>query len=207
MKERSRCKRAIFHRPNGLPFPVTSRGVEEEIFWKRLENTIQKLGVSVKNTAKKARQTELRIALDVRDPVLDNQKARQRFFSMVADKAPAVSVMFEEPLPPAYEGKLCWIWGRMARNAVDSGADFILLIGDDVELLTPGWQYEIEMEFSKISALTGLPLGAACVALRDESFPAFPTFPVVNRFHLEKFGELFPEEFVNQHGDPFLFEL
>jgi GT2 family glycosyltransferase/LPS sulfotransferase NodH len=95
----------------------------------------------------------------------------------------------------------------MARNAVDCGADYIVLIGDDVELLTPGWQHEVELEFTKISVQTGLPLGAACVALRDASFPAFPTFPVVSRFHLETFGELFPDEFINQHGDPFLFEL
>jgi hypothetical protein len=192
-----------------LLLPMTSRGQEEEVFWIRLENTVKKLGLSVHvhDMVNHKCKTELRIAVDVRDPVLDNEPARQRISAMVAEHAHRVDLVFEEPLPPAFEGKLCWIWGRMARNAVDSGADYILLIGDDVELLTPGWQTEVEVEFSNIATRTGLSLGAACVALRDASFPAFPTFPVINRFHLEVFGELFPDEFRNQHGDPFLFEL
>jgi LPS sulfotransferase NodH/glycosyltransferase involved in cell wall biosynthesis len=164
--------------------------------------------MSVNNTVESARKTtELRVGVDIRDPVLDNDKARQRISAMAAHDAPVLDVVFEEPLPPAFEGKLCWIWGRMAKNAVDAGAEYIVLLGDDVELLTPGWQHEVEIEFSKISTRTGLPLGAACVALRDASFPAFPTFPVVHRFHFETFGELFPDEFFNQHGDPFLFQL
>ena len=186
---------------------MTSRGQEEEVFSIRLENTVKKLGLSVhvRDSVHHKRKTELRIAVDVRDPVLDNESARQRISAMIAEHAHGVDLVFEEPLPPAFEGKLCWIWGRMARNAVDAGADYILLIGDDVELLTPYWQTEVEDEFSNIATRTGLPLGAACVALRDASFPAFPTFPVINRFHLEVFGELFPDEFRNQHGDPFLF--
>ena len=175
------------------------------MFWSRLENTIKKIGMSVNDSL--LRRTELRVAIDVRDPVLDHEKGRQRISALVATNAHVVDLVFEEPLPPAYEGKLCWIWGRIAHHAVDDGADYILLIGDDVELLTPDWQSEVEKEFFNISTRTSMPLGAACVALRDTSFPAFPTFPVINRFHLEVFGELFPNEFRNQHGDPFLFEL
>jgi hypothetical protein len=53
-----------------------------------------------------------------------------------------------------------------------------------------------------------LPFGFACIAIRDETFPGFPTFPVMHRLHLTIFdGKLFPEELVNQHGDPFLFEI
>ena len=166
-----------------LLLPITSRGQEEAVFWARLENTMSKLGMSVNNTVESAcKTTELRVGVDIRDPVLDNDKARRRISAMAAHDAPVLDVVFEEPLPPAFEGKLCWIWGRMAKKAVDAGADYVVLIGDDVELLTPGWQREVEIEFSKISARTGLPLGAACVALRDASFPAFPTFPVVHRF-------------------------
>lgn len=53
----------------------------------------------------------------------------------------------------------------------------------------------------------GLPPGCGCIAIRDTSFPSFPTFPVLHRLHMQIFGELFPPEFINQHGDPFLFEL
>jgi hypothetical protein len=42
------------------------------------------------------------------------------------------------------------------------------------------------------------------VAFRDATFPVFPTFPVVHRSHLRG---LLPPPFVNQHGDPFLFQL
>lgn len=45
--------------------------------------------------------------------------------------------------------------------------------------------------------------------LFDESFPHFPTFPVVARLHWELLGrgDIFPEAFVNQDADPFLFAL
>lgn len=71
-----------------------------------------------------------------------------------------------------------------------------------------GWKAEIEGRFTSIASTRGLPLGCACVAFRDTSFPVFPTFPVIHKVHMEVFeGSLFPPEFVNQHGDPFLFEL
>ena len=62
-------------------------------------------------------------------------------------------------------------------------------------------------KFKEIAAATGLPLGAACVALYDESFPGFPTFPVVSRWHVQAFGSVLPGQFVNQGGDPYLFEM
>ena len=37
--------------------------------------------------------------------------------------------------------------------------------------------------------------------------PVFPTFPVIHRSHFSIFDRLLPKEFLNQHGDPFLFEL
>jgi len=39
------------------------------------------------------------------------------------------------------------------------------------------------------------------------SFPGFPTFPVIHRWHVNRFGSLLPKQFVNQGGDPYLFEL
>jgi hypothetical protein len=70
-----------------------------------------------------------------------------------------------------------------------------------------GWKAEIEAQFVDISEARNLPLGCACVCFRDTSFPVFPTFPVMHRWHLDTFGRLFPPQLVNQHGDPFLFEL
>jgi hypothetical protein len=52
-----------------------------------------------------------------------------------------------------------------------------------------------------------LPLGAACVCLNDITFPGFPTFPVVHQWHINLFKTLLPKQFINQGGDPYLYEL
>jgi hypothetical protein len=112
------------------------------------------------------------------------------------------------PLPPAFTGKLCWIWERLAVAAVQDGADFFVLLGDDVHMLDEAWQEDVEHCFVQVAERTGLPFGLACVALRDVSFEAFSTFPCLHRTHIEIFhGRLFPPELTNQHGDPFLFEI
>jgi hypothetical protein len=67
---------------------------------------------------------------------------------------------------------------------------------------------EIENEFKEMSVLQPtLPLGFGCISLQDRGSPSFPTFPVLHKTHFEIFPELFPEIFVNQDADPFLFEI
>lgn len=107
------------------------------------------------------------------------------------------------------QGRICRIWKRLATIAYDDyEVDFTLLLGDDVVLLDKGWRLSIEKQFASIARNRKLPFGAACVALYDESFPGFPTFPVVHRWHYETFDRvLLPSTFDNQGGDPFLFEL
>lgn len=46
-----------------------------------------------------------------------------------------------------------------------------------------------------------------CIALLDAADPGFPSFIAVHASHLCLFGRLLPGEFVNQGGDPYLFEL
>lgn len=106
-----------------------------------------------------------------------------------------------------YRGKLCRIWDFLAGKAVEEGCCFSLLVGDDVRFLTKDWKVEVEQQFSSIALRCKLPYGMACVALRDVTFSVFPTFPVIHRSHFAVFGCLFPVQFVNQHGDPFLFEV
>jgi len=95
-------------------------------------------------------------------------------------------------------------WSKLGDQASN---DFIVLLGDDIELLDVDWQRHVVKEFYHISRSSGLPFGAACVALCDHSFPGFPTFPVVHRWHVDRFGSVLPRQFVNQGGDPYLFEL
>ena len=105
-------------------------------------------------------------------------------------------------------GSVVPIWTDLAQAAVCAGADYALLLGDDVVLLSPGWPNAVHQEFERIAQATGLPHGFACVAAHDESFPGFPTFPVISKVHVEAFGgRAFPATFVNQDADPFIFAL
>ena len=106
-----------------------------------------------------------------------------------------------------FRGKLCKIWEHLALTAIEKNCTFFVLVGDDVRFLSNGWKKEIEDQFYHISQSRNLPFGVGCVAFRDVSFKVFPTFPVIHRIHFEIYGRLFPDEFINQHGDPFLFEI
>lgn len=109
---------------------------------------------------------------------------------------------------PGFFENVCSIWNLVGAKAVrDFKVSFLVLLGDDVVLETAGWKREIEDTMRDISAGAGLPEGLACVAFRDLTMPAFPSFPVINGRHVEIFDTLLPPEFVNQGGDPFLFEL
>ena len=82
-----------------------------------------------------------------------------------------------------------------------------MLLGDDIVLDDKGWQAKVAARFHATAQEFNLPLGAAVVALNDVSFPGFPTFPVIHRWHMDHFGRVLPRQFVNQDGDPFLFDL
>ncbi|KAK6988602.1 hypothetical protein R3P38DRAFT_274221 [Favolaschia claudopus] len=105
-------------------------------------------------------------------------------------------------------GHVCSHWRECARKAYADGCDYMSLFGDDVELLDEGWLRELHRIFEDISSDTGSPHGLGCVAFTDLSFPGMPTFPVIHRRHLDIFeGNVIPSEFINQDGDPFLFQL
>lgn len=145
------------------------------------------------------------LGIDDFDVFYDNDATQARIVTLFRGVGiPRVQVVH---LRSHFRGKLCMIWDVLATAAVDAGCAFVLLIGDDVCFLTPGWKEEIEGQFAAVARRTGLPYGAACVAFRDVAYPCFPTFPVMHRIHWHVFGCLFPKLFINQHGDPFLFEL
>jgi nucleoside-diphosphate-sugar epimerase len=105
-------------------------------------------------------------------------------------------------------GHVCALWRACARRAFEAGCDYFVLMGDDIVLEDRGWMSEVEAAFAEISAREGVPLGFGCVAFRDETFPGMPTFPVIHRTHLDIFhGDVIPETFVNQDGDPYLYQL
>jgi LPS sulfotransferase NodH len=193
----------------GILLPLTSRvalnddgGCDEGDIWSRLEGNMRCLVESVPESRRI--DTIVHVAIDMRDPVLDNDAARARIRAMLGALA---GTDFAPPLPPAYQGAICWIWDLLAKRAVAAGADLFVLLGDDITMHDKAWQDDVERQFACIAAERGLPFGCACVAIRDSAFANFPTFPVVHKAHLEIFEDLFPPAFRNQHGDPFLFEL
>ncbi|KAA1474436.1 glycosyltransferase family 2 protein [Dentipellis sp. KUC8613] len=113
--------------------------------------------------------------------------------------------VLECTFPPGY---ICHLWRACARRAWEDGCDYFILLGDDVELQDEGWMRDAEAEFADIAKAEGVPVGFGCVAFTDTSFPGMPTFPIVHRNHTDVFqGDVVPDSFVNQDGDPFLFQL
>jgi len=82
-------------------------------------------------------------------------------------------------------GHVCKIWRECARKAFEDE-----------------WMRAAYIEFEKLS---GTNLGFGCMAFQDMSFPGMPTF---HRAHMEIFKEkVVPDIFINQDGDPFIFQL
>ncbi|KAG9119291.1 hypothetical protein FRC07_005741, partial [Ceratobasidium sp. 392] len=103
------------------------------------------------------------------------------------------------------KGHVCALWRDAARRAFHDKCDYYVLMGDDVELLDEGWMRNIHATFDQVAKDSGGPSGFGCVAFTDLTFPGMPTFPVIHRTHMEIFdGEVVPEEFINQDGDPYL---
>jgi len=171
--------------------------VDSELCWDLLEKFAESLRLT--SSENQLHCTECIVGIDLDDEVFHNTYARKRIRSILHP----CHVEFVDILPQMY-GRVCKIWNTLGRKAKN---DFLVLLGDDIDLLDRDWQMHVVNAFHNIAQETGLPFGAACVALNDVSFPGFPTFPVLHRWHLQKFGSLLPKQFVNQGGDPYLFEL
>jgi nucleoside-diphosphate-sugar epimerase/glycosyltransferase involved in cell wall biosynthesis len=105
------------------------------------------------------------------------------------------------------QGHVCSLWRDCARRAYADGCHYFALMGDDVRLEDEGWMRDAHAVFMDMSTDEKVPLGFGCVAFTDITFPGMPTFPIVHRTHMDIFkGEVVPQIFVNQDGDPFLFQ-
>ncbi|KAI8984945.1 NAD-dependent epimerase/dehydratase [Trametes punicea] len=105
-------------------------------------------------------------------------------------------------------GHVCALWRDCARKAYHDHCDYYILMGDDVLIQDANWMSSIHKAFAELSKAEHLPHGIGCVAFTDTSFPGMPTFPAIHRIHMDVFGgEVIPDCFTNQDGDPFLFQL
>jgi len=133
----------------GLLFPLTSRpryggctadssgAAAGEDVWVRLTATAAALVASVPPSRRAA--TRVYVAVDAKDPAFDTAVGRTRLASLFGElggSAGAADVA--PPLPPAYNGSLCWLWAALARRAVADGVELFILLGDDVTFV-PEW--------------------------------------------------------------------
>ena len=175
----------------------TENTLEGLLCWSMLEDVCTTLHKTV--AVEQLVMTEVIVGIDVEDPVYYTDTAKHRITSLLQP----CQVKFVDIQKNMY-GKVCVIWNHLARHTEN---DFVVLLGDDVRLLDVGWPAKVVQTFHAVARETGLPLGAACVCLNDISFPGFPTFPVVHRWHINVFKTLLPKQFINQGGDPYLYEL
>ncbi|KAF7292882.1 hypothetical protein MIND_01187200 [Mycena indigotica] len=187
----------------GVLLPITSRGAETPS--NCLEN-LQVFAKSLNSTTLKDTQSRFRLNVYL---AIDHDDE----FLLEGDKAE--SVLRNEGILDITRrvcnfprGHVCALWRDCARTAWKDGCDYMALFGDDVELLDDGWLRGIHQEFQVISSVSNYPSGFGCVAFSDISFPGMPTFPVIHRSHMNMFsGNVIPDAFINQDGDPFLFQL
>lgn len=97
---------------------------------------------------------------------------------------------------------ICSVWNEMAILAWNEGADWVVFLGDDVQIECSFHYRALYRSFLEIAARLKVPFGFGCPWWNDQSFPGFPSFPCVGKAHLEMFAGLIPKhrrsEFVNQ---------
>ena len=103
---------------------------------------------------------------------------------------------------------ICSAWNEMAIVAWENGADWVVLLGDDIEVGCSYHYRAFYRSFLDIAKRLKVPFGFGCPWWNDTTFPGFPSFPCVGKAHFDIFGGLIPKHrrstFVNQDLDPYL---
>ncbi|KAI0346951.1 glycosyltransferase family 2 protein [Trametopsis cervina] len=145
------------------------------------------------------------LAIDEDDKILHSSQRPAETILRAAGITDIVTLVCRFP-----RGRICSLWRETARAAWKDGCDYFVLMGDDVSLPTGArnWMFRTHDAFLQISRQRGVPAGFGCVSFTDISFPGMPTFPIIHRTHMDIFhGQVVPDIFVNQDGDPYLFQL
>ena len=160
------------------------------------------------------------LCLDKEDLVYDSRDTNESsMIDRLQESLRDTRIIFREPMyfnPPAPRpsvdnrpaARICEMWRKATRKAYDEAFDNNVLLGDDVKISTKYWMSMSRAKYAAIQRRLGVPYGFGCVAFDDENFRAFPTFPVMHRTHMDIFnGLMIPEVFVNQDGDPYLYDV
>lgn len=188
--------------------PITSRGtVDPRVCLERLRTFARSLFRTTWRDRNELGGTQFHIriylAIDHDDALLapDGREARDILVDEGFSDVDVQSYAFPK-------GHVCKLWRASARRAWENACDYYVLMGDDVEILDEGWMRDTVSEFECIAAREEVPLNFGCVVFTDTSFPGMPTFPILHRTHLDIFGgEVIPDHFINQDGDPFVYQL
>jgi glycosyltransferase involved in cell wall biosynthesis len=145
------------------------------------------------------------LALD--DDEADSEEA-ETLKALIGNYTPKLFCLKNPPKEESAPFEICKCWDRMANKAFEEGADWVVLLGDDIEVKSPFHYRAFYRAFLDIKERCKTPFGFGCPWWNDESFPGFPTFPVVGKEHFKIFGSLIPkhrkQSFVNQDLDPYL---
>ncbi len=188
----------------GLLIPMTSRGTSAEAVVESFKRLLKSIS-STLTSANDAFEFYFFLGIDVGDPLLDFNlnELLLGIFPLGCNGYPVFSSISVFSYLP---GSVCRIWADLAKKAIEI-VDFLVLLGDDVELISAGWHQDIISSFNLISKNYGFPFGFGCVVFHDQTFPSFPSFPVLSKVHFEIFGQLSPDCFINQDLDPYLYSL
>jgi hypothetical protein len=99
-----------------------------------------------------------------------------------------------------FKGRLGKIWSLLAQEAVKDNCDYLYQIGDDVEILTSGWEDKFInklQELDNVGVVGPLDLGNGSIL--TQSF--------VHKTHLDIFENYYPNELVNWHIDDWITEV
>jgi GT2 family glycosyltransferase len=180
--------------------PITSRGCGRKI----LDN-LEQLSTTTLSPQKDLLQVFL--GIDKGDEILDkSDKPAEKILQKYGIEVQSILFKPSNPAP------ICQFWRELACVAYDKPqCEYFILLGDDVTIHNPRWVEAIIDGFKSLhqTKFTSLPFGFGCIALNDTSAVGFPTFPIVHRLHLDIFGKehIIPSDFINQDGDPYLFQL
>jgi len=196
--------------------PITSRGLEAPE--KSLDNLRLFAGSLARTTWRDTHelgavrfQVKIYLGIDADDEYLQRPSENDEGLNIIESVLSAEGIVdVSTEICNVPRGHVCAIWRQCANVAWKDSEkpDYYVLMGDDVVLLDEGWMRDVHKHFAMIAQREGVPLGMGCVAFTDVTFPGMPTFPVIHRTHMDIFeGQVIPDAFVNQDGDPFLFQL
>ena len=195
--------------------PLTSRGQSVS----ELENSLRPLSACLPSSS----ECSIFVGIDSDDSLLSKDgrisETCRSLFSTCMSTYSVTYPVFAPSSPP----RICTIANELAMQAYASLSprfDWFLLLGDDITIIhqqdssrSTSWFGDVIAAFGDIERQVHntlhirVPSGFGVVAIPDETFPGFPTFPVVGRLHIDIFGHLYPDAFVNQDADPYVWEL